>query len=158
MKKFFKEFKEFISKGNILDMAVGVIIGGAFSAIVTALTNQILMPVINWILGGKEGGLQNSYTFLTTVYADEAKTIIDLEKSIYIDWGAFITAIINFLLIALVLFIIIKLIMGAKKKMEELKKKDEPVVEEAPQPEPEPVVDEHVELLKEIRDLLKKDK
>ena len=64
MKKFFKEFKEFISKGSILDMAVGVIIGGAFSAIVTALTNQILMPIINWILGG-DGGLQGAYTFLT---------------------------------------------------------------------------------------------
>ncbi|MCH5172184.1 MAG: large conductance mechanosensitive channel protein MscL [Erysipelotrichales bacterium] len=157
MKKFFKEFKDFISKGNILDMAVGIIIGGAFSAIVTALTNQILMPCIKWIISLFKGGdgLENAVSWLTKVEKDGA---IDWENSIYIDWGAFITAIINFLLIALVLFIIIKLIMGAKKKMEELKKKDEPVVEEAPQPEPEPVVDEHVELLKEIRDLLKEDK
>ena len=156
MKKFFKEFKEFISKGNVLDMAVGVIIGGAFSAIVTALTNNILMPCINWILGG-EDGLQGAYTFLTKKYV-EGTTEIDLASSIYIDWGAFITAIINFLLIALVLFIIIKMINGAKNRMEALKKKNEPVVEPEPQPEPEPVVDEHVELLKEIRDLLKKDK
>ena len=156
MKKFFKEFKEFISKGNVLDMAVGVIIGGAFSAIVTALTNNILMPCINWILGG-EDGLQGAYTFLTKKYV-EGTTEIDLASSIYIDWGAFITAIINFLLIALVLFLIIKMINGAKNRMEALKKKNEPVVEPEPQPEPEPVVDEHVELLKEIRDLLKKDK
>lgn len=156
MKKFFKEFKEFISKGNVLDMAVGVIIGGAFSAIVTALTNNILMPCINWILGG-EDGLQGAYTFLTKKYV-EGTTEIDLASSIYIDWGAFITAIINFLLIALVLFIIIKMINGAKNRMEAMKKKNEPVVEPEPQPEPEPVVDEHVELLKEIRDLLKKDK
>ncbi|MCH5180004.1 MAG: large conductance mechanosensitive channel protein MscL [Erysipelotrichales bacterium] len=156
MKKFFKEFKQFISKGNVLDMAVGVIIGGAFSAIVTALTNNILMPCINWILGG-EDGLQGAYTFLTKKYV-EGTTEIDLASSIYIDWGAFITAIINFLLIALVLFIIIKMINGAKNRMEAMKKKNEPVIEPEPQPEPEPVVDEHVELLKEIRDLLKKDK
>lgn len=156
MKKFFKEFKQFISKGNVLDMAVGVIIGGAFSAIVTALTNNILMPCIHWILGGDDG-LQGAYTFLTKKYV-EGTTEIDLASSIYIDWGAFITAIINFLLIALVLFIIIKMINGAKNRMEAMKKKNEPVVEPEPQPEPEPVVDEHVELLKEIRDLLKKDK
>ena len=110
MKKFFKEFKQFISKGNVLDMAVGVIIGGAFSAIVTALTNNILMPCINWILGG-EDGLQGAYTFLTKKYV-EGTTEIDLASSIYIDWGAFITAIINFLLIAIVLFCIVKAING----------------------------------------------
>ena len=158
MKKFFAEFKKFISRGNVVDMAVGVIIGGAFSAIVTALTNQILMPIINWILAAIIGknGMEGAVTILSRA-EDEAGNL-DLANSIYIDWGAFITAIINFLLIALVLFIIIKMINGAKNRMEAMKKKNEPVIEPEPQPEPEPVVDEHVELLKEIRDLLKKDK
>ncbi|MBP5307962.1 MAG: large conductance mechanosensitive channel protein MscL [Clostridia bacterium] len=119
MSKFTKEFKAFITRGNVLDMAVGVIIGGAFSAIVTALTNHILMPVINWFLllitGGN--GLDSIYTYLEKVYqVDETgaeiiangEKVVDLAKSIYIDWGAFITAIINFVLIALVLFLIIK--------------------------------------------------
>ena len=158
MKKFFKEFKEFISKGNVLDMAVGVIIGGAFSAIVTALTNNILMPCINWILGGDDG-LQGAYTFLTKKYV-EGTTEIDLASSIYIDWGAFITAIINFLLIALVLFIIVRSINKVHAKAEKLKKKqvEEAAPAEEPAPAPEPVVDENVELLKEIRDLLKERK
>ena len=122
MKKFFGEFKKFITRGNVMDMAVGVIIGGAFSAIVTALTNHILMPVINWFLllitGGN--GLDSIYTYLRWVgQVDDAGLpvltaagvqAVDLTKSIYIDWGAFITAIINFILIALVLFVIIKTI------------------------------------------------
>lgn len=113
MKKFFQDFKKFISRGNIVDMAVGVIIGSAFSAIITALTNKILMPLINALLSaGGENGLESAYTFLKTVYADDGS--INLAKSIYIDWGAFITAIINFLLIAIVLFVIVKAMMSAK--------------------------------------------
>ncbi len=111
MKKFFKEFKEFISRGNVLDLAVGVIIGGAFSAIITALTNGILMPLINALLAKGGNGLESAYTILVRAETDG---VLDLSKSIYIDWGAFITAIINFLLIALVLFIIIKATMSAK--------------------------------------------
>lgn len=125
MKKFFKEFKEFISRGNIVDMAVGVIIGTAFTAIVTALTNKILMPVINFILllvvGGN--GMDSIYTFLKKTYTVDANgdPIVDLANSIYIDWGAFIIAIINFILIALVLFCIIKALMRAKKAAEDAK-------------------------------------
>ena len=121
MKKFFKEFKEFISRGNVMDMAVGVIIGGAFSAIVTALTNHILMPIINWLLllitGGN--GLDAVYTYLKKVETTEG--VIDTANSIFIDWGAFITAIINFVLIALVLFMIIKAINTVAKANEKLK-------------------------------------
>lgn len=123
MKKFFNEFKAFISRGNVMDMAVGVIIGGAFSAIVTALTNHVLMPVINWFLllitGGN--GLEEIVTFLPNGKVVEDGVVV-LEKSIYIDWGAFITAIINFILIALVLFMIIKAInkvAEANKKLKE---------------------------------------
>ena len=138
MKKFFKDFKAFISRGNVIDLAVGVIIGGAFTAIVTALTNKILMPVINWliaiIVGGN--GMESIYTFLKKAYTVDANgnTIVDLANSIYIDWGAFIIAIIDFLLIALVLFSIIKTFMATqnvakkavklkptKKEREELK-------------------------------------
>ena len=109
MKKFFKEFKEFISKGNVIDLAVGVIVGGAFTAIVTALTNNILRPLINWLIyvcGGGEGIA--AYTFL--VGGPE-----DMDAAIYIDWGAFISAIINFFLIALVLFLIVKAINKARE-------------------------------------------
>lgn len=112
MKKFFADFKAFISRGNIVDMAVGVIIGSAFSAIVTALTNKIIMPLINLLLSiGGENGLEKAYTFLKKVY--DVNGELDLTKSIYVDWGAFITAIINFFIIAFVLFLILKAVMKA---------------------------------------------
>ena len=113
MKKFFKEFKTFITRGNVLDMAVGVIVGGAFTAIVNGLSNFILKPIINFLLALALGGnaLSEVFTFLKKVEVDG---VVDLTQSIYIDWGAFINAVINFLLIALVLFIIVKLINKAK--------------------------------------------
>ncbi len=106
MKKFFGEFKKFITRGNILDMAVGVIVGSAFTAIVTALTKNILQPLINgliYLIAGGDGSLEGVYTFL-------AGSSADLANAIYIDWGAFISAIINFLLVALVLFMIVRTI------------------------------------------------
>lgn len=125
---FFKDFKDFIARGNIVDMAVGVIIGGAFSAIVTALTNKIIKPFIDWIVmlatGGRQLGL---YTFLKKVTVTDVVTeevSVDFANSIYIDWGAFIMAIIDFLLIALVLFIIIKVLMNIKRMREEFKDAD----------------------------------
>ena len=127
MKKFFEEFKKFITRGNVMDMAVGVIIGGAFSAIVTALTNHILMPIVNWFLllitGGN--GLDSIYTYLNKVEVfdiESGKMVVDTANSIYIDWGAFVTAVINFLLIAFVLFMIVKTInkvAEANKKIKE---------------------------------------
>lgn len=120
MKKFFSEFKKFITRGNVLDMAVGVIIGSAFSAIVTSLTNKILMPIINALLARGGNGLESAYTFLKRGYTDGE---LDLTKSIYIDWGAFLTAIINFFLIALILFIIVKSIMKAKGFLEKQSKR-----------------------------------
>lgn len=114
MKKFFADFKKFISRGNIVDMSVGVIIGSAFSAIVTALTNKIIMPLINWLLAVcGVGDFGTAYTVLVPVYQADNVTL-DLAKSIYIDWGAFITAILNFFLIALVLFMILRVMMRAK--------------------------------------------
>ncbi len=125
MKKFFSDFKAFISRGNVLDMAVGVIVGGAFNAIVTAFTNKIIMPLINLLLSvGGENGLEKAYTFLKIVRNAEGQ--IDLTKSIYIDWGAFITAIINFFIIAFTLFVILKVAMKSsemfKKTMKDIEK------------------------------------
>ena len=120
MKKFFGEFKTFITRGNVLDMAVGVIVGGAFTAIVNGLSNFVLKPLINWILAlilGKNS-LSDVYTFLgTPAYTVDAegKQIIDLANSIYIDWGSLINAIINFFLIAFVLFTIVKIINKVKE-------------------------------------------
>ena len=118
MRKFFKEFKEFINRGNVLDLAVAVIIGGAFSAIVTSLTNKVIMPLINLLLAG-QGGLESAYTILRPVYEEDGITL-DLAKSIYIDWGAFITAIIDFLLIALVVFVIVKIFNASAKRLKVL--------------------------------------
>lgn len=115
MKKFFGEFKKFITRGNVLDMSVGVIVGGAFTAIVNGLSNFILKPIINWILAmilGKNG-LEDILTFLGEP-ARLSDGTIDLANSFYIDWGSFINAIINFLLIALVLFIIVRTINSVK--------------------------------------------
>ena len=119
MGKFFSDFKKFISRGNIVDMAVGVIIATAFTAIVTALTSKIIMPFINWLLSlSGADGLMSAYTFLDKRYVlddlGNPTDVVDLANSIYIDWGAFITAIINFILIALVLFIILRVMMNAQ--------------------------------------------
>ena len=123
MKKFFGEFKKFITRGNVLDMAVGVIVGGAFTAIVNGLSNFVLKPIINFLLAlilGK-GSLSEVYTFLgTPAYTTDASgaQIVDLANSFYIDWGSLINAIINFLLIAFVLFTIVKVINRVKERNE----------------------------------------
>lgn len=122
IKAFFGEFKTFITRGNVLDMAVGVIVGTAFTAIITAVTNNILQPIINWVISLIVGtdSLSNIYTMLKTAYEVDSTTgayvldattgakVIDLTNSIYIDWGAVITAIINFILVAFVLFCIVR--------------------------------------------------
>ena len=172
MKKFFKEFKEFITRGNVLDMAVGVIVGGAFTAIITALTSQILQPLINWLLAGTGAGLESAVTMLKPAY--DEKGVLDLSASIYINWGAFITAVINFILVALILFCIVKTIntvrAGGRKVAEKQKaaidkklKKGQLTEEEAEKAkaeveaaaEPVAPVETTDDLLREIRDLLK---
>lgn len=124
MKKFVSEFKEFISRGNVLDMAVGVVIGGAFTAIVTALVDNIITPLIGVLVGGLD------FTGLS-VKVGEAT----------IGYGAFIQAVINFLLISFVIFCVIRSFNKLAKKKEE-----EPATSPAPA--------EDVVLLREIRDLL----
>ena len=119
MKKFFSEFKTFITRGNVIDMAVGVIVGSAFTAIVTALSNNILKPIINWLLALVFGAnsLSEVFTFLKRTEVDG---VVDLEQSIYIDWGSFVNAIINFLLIALVLFTIVRIINNLRSAQGDL--------------------------------------
>ena len=115
MKKFFEEFKTFITRGNVVDMAVGVIVGSAFTAIVNGLSTYILKPLINALLALLFGAnsLSELFTFLKVVYVLDANGLetaeIDLANSIYIDWGAFINAVINFFLVAFVLFTIVKI-------------------------------------------------
>ncbi len=123
MRKFFEEFKKFITRGNVVDMAVGVIVGSSFTAIVNGLSNFVLKPIINWLLAiifGQDS-LSEVFTYLKKVEVDGA---VDLTQSIYIDWGAFINAIINFFLVAFVLFTIVKIINrvreGQKKLANEL--------------------------------------
>lgn len=130
MKKMIDEFKEFVLRGNVLDMAIGVIIGGAFTGIVTALTTDFINPLINCIGGTEVKGRLEIF-----------------ETGNYIEWGHFITAVINFLIIAAILFCMLK---GINKLMELGKKKKEE--EEAAEKAADIV------LLEEIRDLLKEKK
>ncbi len=123
----FKEFKEFISKGNIFDMAIGVIIGGAFGKIVTSLVDNILMPLIGLIIGGLD-------------FSSLSIKVKDAE----IAYGLFLQNVVDFLIVALCIFFIVKLISKFKKKQEEAPKPAEP--------------SEEVLLLREIRDTLKKHK
>ena len=124
-KSFFADFKTFIMRGNVIDMAVGVIVGGAFTAIVNSLSNNILRPLINWLLAfilGKDS-LSEVYTFLQIAYkTDESGAqVVDLAESIYIDWGAFINAIINFFIIAMVLFTIVRIINNIRELNDDIK-------------------------------------
>ena len=140
-KGFFAEFKEFITRGNVIDMAVGVIIGGAFTAIVTALTSGILQPIINYLIGLIMGdaSLEAARTILgNPVYTvnDLNEKVIDWAKTNYIDWGSFISAIINFLLVAVILFLIIKGINAVHQKGVEAKEKITKSVEKEEAEEP----------------------
>ncbi|MBQ8145814.1 MAG: MscL family protein [Clostridia bacterium] len=123
MKKFFGEFKTFITRGNVLDMAVGVIVGGAFTAIVNGVSNYVLKPIINFVLAliFGDGAFESAYTFLgEKVYTLDAEgnQVIDLAKCYYIDWGSLIIAIINFIVTALVLFCIVRFINRVKNEAE----------------------------------------
>ena len=146
MKKILNEFKAFIARGNVLDMAIGVIIAGAFGKITTSLVNDILMPFISWIFGTRD------MTALNVVVREavmDGETVV--QEAITIGFGTLVATVIDFLLIALVVFAIVKAMNAAKAKAEAKKKAEE---EAAPPPPPaEPSNEE--KLLTEIRDLLK---
>ncbi|MDE6278184.1 MAG: large-conductance mechanosensitive channel protein MscL [Muribaculaceae bacterium] len=137
MKKFFSEFKDFAMRGNVVDMAVGVIIGGAFGKIVTSLVNDIIMPGVGVLTGNTNF---SDLKFVIQKGVTEGTEVITPEVAI--TWGAFIQTIVDFLIIAFCIFVAIKAINKFKK------------AEEAPAPE-EPAGPSQEELLTEIRDLLK---
>lgn len=149
MKKFFHDFKEFAMKGNVLDMAVGVVIGAAFKDIVNALVNNIITPLIVLLTG--QNSLEALKWVLKPEILDEAGQVID--PGVAVEYGVFLQAIIDFILISFCIFVVLRIMMNAQKKIDELRHKNEEVVEEVPA---EPVEDE-ISLLKEIRDSLKKD-
>lgn len=127
--KIFAEFKEFVTRGNVMGLAVGMIIGAAFTAIVNALVNGVLKPLINAVPIGE--GVSGLITMLVPRTAEGTEislaaygadpSLVDLSKSVYIDWGALIMAIITFLLTALVLFFILKAISSVRKGFDTVK-------------------------------------
>ena len=145
MKKIFKEFREFIARGNVIDMAIGVIIAGAFGKITTSLVNDVFMPFISWIFGARDMTALN--ILVRPEVLDETGAVV--QSAITIGFGSLVATIIDFLLIALVVFMVVKAINTAKK----LAEKKEEAVEEAAPADPEPSNEE--KLLTEIRDLLK---
>ena len=145
MKKMMKEFKDFIMRGNVLDMAVGVIVAGAFGKITTSLVNDIFMPFISYLFGSRDMTALNLVVRPEVV--NEAGEVV--QAAITIGFGTFVATIIDFLLIALVVFMVVKAINTAKTKLEK-KEEEAPAAPPAP---PAPSAEEV--LLTEIRDLLK---
>ena len=138
--QMFKEFRDFAMKGNVVDLAVGIVIGAAFSAIVTSLVGDVIMPIVGSITGGLD--FSNYFTGLSKNVT--AANLADAKKQgAVLAWGNFLTLTLNFIIIAFVLFIVIRL-------MNQFKRKDAA----APAAPPKPTREE--ELLTEIRDLLKK--
>ena len=148
-KSIFTEFKEFISRGNVMDMAVGVIIGGAFTKIVNSVVSDLIMPALGVLTGNID------FAELKIVLAEavmEGETVV--KEELAIRYGVFLDALLNFLLIAVCVFAMVKVINTIKEKAELLKKKEKEAAVEEPAPAPAP--DPQIELLTEIRDLLKK--
>lgn len=145
IKKFFSDFKEFAMKGNIMDMAVGVVIGGAFGKIVTSLVNDIITPLIS-LLTGSATLTDLKHVFRPEVLNEAGEV---LQAEIALTYGNFIQTCIDFLIIAFSIFVVIRLMGTARTKMEQLKKKEEEAVVEE-----EPAEDE-LTVLQEIRELLK---
>ncbi|AQS51632.1 MAG TPA: large conductance mechanosensitive channel protein MscL [Paenalcaligenes hominis] len=145
---FFKEFREFAVKGNMIDLAVGVIIGGAFGKIIDSLVRDVFMPVISFILGG-EVDFANKFTVLRVPEGyTGAYTLEELNAAgaVVLAWGNFLTIFINFMLLAFVVFVMVKMI----NRMRQAVHHEEATAPAKPAPTPEDVV-----LLREIRDALK---
>lgn len=142
MKKYWSEFRQFAVKGNVVDLAVAVIIGGAFGKIVSSFVNDIVMPLVGVILGGVD--LTGFRWILSKEILDESGAQVQAEVAVNI--GTFLQNIVDFLIIALAIFVMIKIITKTKERM---KKKEEEKKEQ------EPELSEEQKLLTEIRDILK---
>ncbi len=147
MKKFFNEFKEFAMKGNIVDMALGVVIGSAFGKIVSSLVTDIITPLIS-LLTGEVSLTGLKYVFKPETFDDGGFVI---QQEIALNYGNFIQSVIDFFIIALSIFLVLKIVMSVKNRFETLVKKEE----EAKEEEEEEKKSAETELLEEIRDLLK---
>ncbi len=145
MKKFFEEFKTFAMRGNVIDLAVGVVIGGAFGKITTSIVNDIIMPCISMLTGGVNFA---DWKLVLKEAVTNAEGVIDPTTEIAILYGNTIAIILDFIIIAFAVFCMVKAINSLHRK------KEEPAPEPAPEPEPEPSAEE--KLLAEIRDLLAK--
>ncbi|MBQ2758747.1 MAG: large-conductance mechanosensitive channel protein MscL [Clostridia bacterium] len=145
IKKFFSDFKDFAMKGNIMDMAVGVVIGGAFGKIVTSLVNDIITPFIS-LLTGSVTLTELKHVFRPEVLNEAGEV---LQAEVALTYGNFIQTCIDFLIIAFSIFVVIRLMGAARTKMEQLKKKEE---EAAAEEEP---AENELAVLQEIRELLK---
>lgn len=146
MKKLISEFREFIKRGNVLDMAVGVVIGGAFGKITTSLVNDLLMPLIGWICGTRDMTALNVLVRPAVMENGEV-----VKEAITLGFGTFVGTVIDFLLVALVVFAIVKAANKAHQIMEK-KEKEEAAEEEKPEEEPKPTSEE---LLAQILEELK---
>ena len=145
---FLQDFKAFAMKGNVIDMAVGVIIGGAFGKIVTALVNDVIMPAIGLLVGGIN--FKDLKVILSPEVLNEAG---EIEKAaVTLNYGNFLQQTFDFIIIALSIFTVIRIVTKLTTK----KKEEEPAPAPAPAPAPEPSAEE--KLLTEIRDLLKEKK
>ena len=142
--KVLKEFKEFINRGSVMDLAVGIIIGSAFTAIVNSLVNDVVMPIVSMIIGGFDF---SNLKFTIPAY-------IEGVEPATINYGNFLQAIVNFLIIGFVIFLMVRTLNKMRERAERLAKKKDDQKEEAA----EAKEDEQTALLKEIRDLLKKNK
>lgn len=150
---FLKDFKEFAMKGNVMDMAVGVIIGGAFGKIVTSLVNDILMPPIGMLLGSVDfKDLKVDLAAWKDAAVSVVSDVATKSDPVYWNYGAFIQQVVDFVILAFCVFMIVK----TMNKLSSLKKKEEEKPAPAPAPEPAPTKEEV--LLTEIRDLLKEKK
>lgn len=160
---FFSDFKKFISKGSVIDLAVGVVIGSAFTAIVNSIVKGLIMPLVGLIVGDGLNGLYFAVGETGEVAAEAMTTsngvvieVGDMIYKAYFTYGEVLQAVLNFLIIALVIFTIVRVIKKAQDRAEALLKKEQ---EEAPAPAPAPApVPADIALLTEIRDLLKEKK
>ena len=149
MKKFFEEFKAFAMRGNVIDLAVGMIIGSAFGKITSSLVNDVIMPAVSILMGGV------SFTDWKIILKEAVLNADGTEAAaeVAIKYGNLISVIVDFVILAFAIFCMVKLINTMREKAEALRKKEEEVVEEEAPAEPEPSAEE--KLLTEIRDLLK---